>query len=54
MNVGSIAGAIASVIIGAVVAAVTVIGLVNSQTGPSTSTSPANVNQPIVEYGTSE
>jgi hypothetical protein len=52
MNLGTIAGAVASVLVGGAVATVTVIGLVSAQTGPSSNESPANVNQPVVEYGT--
>lgn len=54
MSVGTIVGAIASILVGGAVAVVTVVGLVNTQTGPTAADSPANVNQPVVEYGTSE
>jgi hypothetical protein len=47
-----ILGTVASIVIGGAVAAVTVIGLVSSQTG-TTGENPANVNQPIIDYGTS-
>jgi hypothetical protein len=46
-----ILGTVASVVIGAVVAGATVFGLVSSQTG-TTGENPANVNQPIIDYGT--
>lgn len=45
-----ILGAVASMIVGAAVATVTIIGLVSSQTGTS-GESPANVNQPVIDYG---
>jgi len=46
-----ILGTVASLVAGAAVATVTVIGLVSSQTG-ATGENPANVNQPIIDYGT--
>lgn len=39
-----------AMVVGGAIASATVIGLVNSQTSPS-GDSPANVNQPIIEYG---
>lgn len=49
---GTILSIIASLVIGGVVAAATVIGVVSSQTGTS-GESPANVQAPVVvEYGT--
>jgi len=43
---------IGSVLAGGVVAAVTVVGLVNAQTNPS-GAAPTNVEQPVtIEYGT--
>jgi hypothetical protein len=43
---------IGSVLAGGVVAAVTVVGLVNAQTNPS-GASPTNVEQPVsIDYGT--
>jgi hypothetical protein len=48
--VGIIVSTIASVIVGGIVAAATVIGVVNSQTGAHDD-SPGNVNQPVVSYG---
>jgi hypothetical protein len=48
--VKKILGTVASVAAGGAVATVTVLGLVSSQTGTS-GESPANVNQPIVDYG---
>jgi hypothetical protein len=44
---GSTLGAM---VVGGAVASATVIGVINSQTSPS-GDSPANVNQPIIEYG---
>ena len=46
-----ILGTVGSLVAGGAVAAVTVVGLVSSQTGTS-GESPANVNQPVVDYGT--
>ena len=46
-----ILGTVGSLVAGGTVAAVTVLGLVSSQTGTS-GESPANVNQPVVDYGT--
>ncbi len=51
MGIGTIVGTVGSLLVGAAVATVTVIGLVQSQTGAD-GQSPANVNQPIVQYGT--
>lgn len=51
MGAGSIIGTIASFVVGGAVATVTIIGLVDSQTGPS-GTSPASVSEPVVDYGT--
>jgi hypothetical protein len=48
--VSSVIGAVVSIIVGGAVAVVTVIGLVDAQTGAS-GASPANVNQPVVDYG---
>lgn len=45
-----IAGLVATIIVGGVVGTATIVGVVNSQTGPP-SNSPANVNQPFTEYG---
>lgn len=47
---GAIVGTIASLVVGAVVATATVIGVVNASTGPG-DTSPADVNNPVVSYG---
>ncbi len=49
-NVGTIVGTVASLIIGAAVASVTVFGVVSSQTN-APADSPANVNQPVIDYG---
>jgi hypothetical protein len=48
--VATIVGTIAALVVGAVVAAATVFGVVSSQTGAS-GDSPGNVNQPVIEYG---
>lgn len=40
-----------SLVIGGVVAAATIFGVVSSQTAPQ-GDSPVNVNQPVIEYGT--
>lgn len=53
MTIGAIVGTIASLVVGAAVATVTLVGVVNSQTQGS-GDSPANVNQPVVVYGTSK
>lgn len=47
---GSILGTVAAMIVGGSVAAVTLIGVVNSQTS-APGESPANVNAPVVQYG---
>lgn len=44
-------GTVGSLVAGGAVATVTVLGLVSAQTGTA-GESPANVNQPIVDYGT--
>ena len=46
----TIIGTIVSVVVGAGVATLTLVGVVNSQTGAE-GESPANVNQPVVDYG---
>ncbi len=53
MGLGTIAATLGSVLVGGTVAAVTVVGLVTSQTSVK-GDSPANVNQPVVEYGATE
>jgi hypothetical protein len=46
----SIIGGITALLLGSAVAGATVFGLVSSQTaGPAQS--PANVNQPVIQYG---
>lgn len=47
----TVIGTIASVIVGGIVATATIFGVVSSQTSPSDQ-SPANVNAPVVDYGT--
>jgi hypothetical protein len=51
--VGTILGTVAAMIVGGAVAAVTVVGVVSSQTSPS-GDSPANVNAPVVQYGATQ
>jgi hypothetical protein len=48
---GTIIGTIASVIIGGIVASATIFGVVSSQTSAG-GESPANVNAPVIDYGT--
>ena len=43
----------ASIVVGGGLAGATVVGLVNSQTAPPED-SPANVSNPVLEYGTTE
>lgn len=50
---GSIFSAFGSLLIGGIVASATIFGVVTSQTSP-TGDSPANVNQPIIQYGATE
>jgi hypothetical protein len=50
--VGTILGSIGSIIVGGVVAIVTIIGLVTSSVD-SSSDNPANVNAPSIDYGSS-
>lgn len=47
---GSIVGMVASLFVGGVVASATIVGVINAQTSPQ-GESPANVSQPVVEYG---
>lgn len=47
---GSILSTFGALLIGGIVASATIVGVVSSQTSPS-GQSPANVNQPIIEYG---
>ncbi|MEV7428894.1 MULTISPECIES: hypothetical protein [unclassified Nocardioides] len=47
---GSILSTIGSLAIGGIVASATIVGVVSSQTSPS-GESPANVNQPVIQYG---
>jgi hypothetical protein len=51
--VSTIVGTIASLIVGAAVASVTVFGVVNARTTAS-GESPGNVNQPVIEYGSTD
>ncbi|WP_164519542.1 hypothetical protein [Nocardioides ferulae] len=50
---GSILSTFGSLVVGGIVATATIVGVVSSQTSPS-GDSPANVNQPVIEYGTSD
>lgn len=47
---GTIVSTIAAVLVGGTVAAVTVVGVVNSQTS-APDQSPASVNSPAIQYG---
>lgn len=47
---GSIVGIVASLFVGGAVATATIVGVISSQTSPP-GESPANVSQPVVEYG---
>jgi hypothetical protein len=51
--VGSILSTIAAMVVGGSVAAVTVVGVVSSQTSAPAS-SPANVNSPVLDYGSND
>jgi hypothetical protein len=48
--VGTILSTFAAMIVGGTVAAVTVVGVVNSQTA-APDESPTSVNAPVIEYG---
>ena len=50
MGIGSIFGIVASVLVGGAVAAVTVVGVIDSQTSTD-GRSPVNVSQPVIDYG---
>jgi hypothetical protein len=53
MGIGAIIGAIASVLVGGTVAAVTVFGLASNQVNtPADNT--ADVNAPVIDYGSTE
>ncbi|MDN4163126.1 hypothetical protein [Nocardioides abyssi] len=47
---GSILSTFGALAIGGIVASATIVGVVSSQTSPS-GESPANVNQPVIQYG---
>lgn len=47
---GTIFSTVAAMVVGGAVATVTVVGVVNSQTTPPT-TSPTSVNAPAFDYG---
>jgi hypothetical protein len=49
-TVGSIVGIVASLFVGGAVATATIVGVISAQTSPP-GESPANVSQPVVEYG---
>ena len=51
MGISGIAGLVAALVVGGAVGTATIVGVVNSQTNPP-SQSPANVEQPAIEYGT--
>lgn len=50
MGSSGLAGLIATMLVGGAVGTATLVGVVNSQTGPP-SKSPANVEQPVIDYG---
>lgn len=47
---GTILSTFGSLLIGGIVATATIFGVVSSQTAPQGG-SPVNVNQPVIEYG---
>ena len=47
---GTVVGTVASLIVGAVVAGATIVGVVHSQTG-APDQSPASVTNPLIDYG---
>lgn len=49
---GSIITPIVSLVAGAVLAGGTIVGLVSSQT--SAGSTPADINQPVIDYGSTE
>ena len=53
MGFGAIIGAIASLLVGGTVAAVTVMGLASSQVN-SPADNTADVNAPIIDYGSTQ
>lgn len=53
MTFGSIAATIGSIIVGGAVATITIVSLVSSQTSAD-GRSPANADNPVVQYGTIE
>jgi len=50
VRVSSLAGLLAALVVGGAVGTAAMVGYVSSETGPP-SKSPANVEQPIIEYG---
>lgn len=50
VGISGIAGLVAALVVGGAVGTATIVGVVNSQTSPP-SQSPANVEQPAIEYG---
>ncbi|GHJ60494.1 hypothetical protein NOK12_30120 [Nocardioides sp. OK12] len=50
-GISAVVTTVATTVVGGTIAAVTVVGLVNANTGTQ-GESPANVNQPVVQYGT--
>jgi len=50
--VGTILGSVGAIIVGGIVATVTIVGLVTSSVD-SSSDNPANVNAPSIDYGSS-
>ena len=50
MGLSGLAGLIASLVVGGAVGTAAMVGYVSNETGPP-SKSPANVEQPVIEYG---
>ena len=51
MGIGSIFGIVASMLVGGAVATVTIVGVIDSQTSTPDGSSPVNVSQPVIDYG---
>jgi hypothetical protein len=50
MGISSLVGLVAALLVGGAVGTASIVGYVSSETGPP-SKSPANVEQPVIEYG---
>lgn len=53
MDLRAMFAALGSILVGGAVATVTLVSLVSAQTGAD-GESPADVNEPVVEYGTTD